>query len=170
VPDATSVLDTAEQLLDSPPRQLPAVIAELHSSVIESLESSLASASTIEEERLAAGLTDTGEVARRYARLAAEYRYLAYRDPLTALPNRRSFDDRMIALSHTGQDNALLVIDVDEFKEINDAQGHDGGDALLRQLAQTIHSAIRTGDTVARIGGVSSPCCYPTAHKQRPPA
>ena len=153
VPDATSVLDTAEQLLHSPPQQQPAVIAELHSNVIETPTSSPESASFIEEERLAAGLTDTGEVARRYARLAAEFRYLAYRDPLTALPNRRSFDDRMITLSNTGQDNALLVIDVDEFKEINDTQGHDAGDALLRHLAQTIHSAIRTGDTLARIGG-----------------
>jgi len=153
VPDATSVLYTAEKLLHDPPQQLPAVIAELHSSFIETSASSPASASDTEEERLAAGLADTGEVARRYARLAAEYRYLAYRDPLTALPNRRSFDDRMIALSNTGQDNALLVIDVDDFKEINDTQGHDAGDALLRQLAQTIHSTIRTGDTVARIGG-----------------
>ena len=107
----------------------------------------------MEDERLATEVTDTSEVARRYARLAAEYHYLAYRDPLTALPNRRAFDDRMIALSSSGEQNALLVIDVDEFKEINDTQGHDAGDALLRQLGQTIRDAIRAGDTVARIGG-----------------
>jgi len=67
----------------------------------------------------------------------------------------------MIALSHAGQDNALLVIDVDEFKEINDTEGHDAGDALLRQLAQTIHGAVRTNDTVARVGGDESTVLLP---------
>jgi diguanylate cyclase (GGDEF)-like protein len=107
----------------------------------------------MEDERLAAEATDASEVARRYARRAAEYRYLAYRDPLTELPNRRAFDDHMIALSRPGQHNALLVIDVDKFKEINDTQGHEAGDALLRRLAQAIRNAVRAGDTVARIGG-----------------
>jgi diguanylate cyclase len=59
----------------------------------------------------------------------------------------------MIALSNPGQHNALLVIDVDEFKEINDTQGHDAGDALLVRLGQAIRGAVRTGDMVARVGG-----------------
>lgn len=153
VSDAAVVLDAVERLLQSPPQPLPAAITTLQASVTGVDVPPLLSASASADERLGAGLTATSKVARRYARLAAEYRYLAYRDPLTSLPNRRSFDDRMIALSQQGQVNALLVIDVDEFKGVNDTQGHDAGDELLRQLAQTIQGAVRTGDTVARIGG-----------------
>jgi diguanylate cyclase (GGDEF)-like protein len=153
VPDATVVLDTVEGLLRDPPQEPPPVIVQLCSSGAGARPSSPASASVVENERLAAAVTDASEVARRYARRAAEYRYLAYRDPLTALPNRRAFEDRMIALVNPGQNNALLVIDVDEFKEINDTQGHEAGDALLVRLGQAIRGAVRTGDTVARIGG-----------------
>jgi diguanylate cyclase (GGDEF)-like protein len=129
------------------------MIAQLHSSYAQAALSLPASTGAVEDERLATEVTDTSEVARRYARLAAEYHYLAYRDPLTALPNRRAFEDRMIELSRHGEEGALLVVDVDEFKEINDTQGHDAGDALLRRLGQTIRDAVRAGDTVARVGG-----------------
>lgn len=151
VPDTAVVLDAVEELLCGQPQELVPTIAQLYSTVAETRPSS--SANVVEDERLAAEVTDASEVARRYARRAAEYRYLAYRDPLTALPNRRAFDDRMIALSNPGQHNALLVIDVDEFKEINDTQGHDAGDALLVRLGQAIRGAVRTGDMVARVGG-----------------
>ena len=72
---------------------------------------------------------------------------------MTELPNRCAFDDRMITLSNQGQPNALLVIDIDDFKHINDTQGDEAGDMLLRQLGQTISETVRAGDTVARIGG-----------------
>jgi diguanylate cyclase (GGDEF)-like protein len=120
-------------------------------------------ADTTEDERIAAEIAEESELTRRYARRAAEYRYLAYRDPLTTLPNRRAFDDRLIAISTLGPPNALLVIDVDEFKQLNDRQGHEAGDALLRRLGQAIRGAVRAGDTVARIGGdeftVLMPAC-----------
>ena len=110
------------------------MIAQLHASYAQAALSLPASAAiAVEDERLAAEVADTGEVTRRYARLAAEYRYLAYQDPLTELPNRRAFDDRMIALDSPGEQNALLVIDVNEFKTFNDTQGHEAGDALLRR-------------------------------------
>jgi diguanylate cyclase (GGDEF)-like protein len=150
VPDAAGALDAVEGLLQGPPQKLPPGMTR-RSTVAETRPS--LSTSAVEDERLAAEVTDASEVARRYARRAAEYRYLAYRDPLTTLPNRRAFDDHIIALSNSGQHNALLVIDVDEFKEINDTQGHDAGDALLVRLGQAIRGAVRTGDTVARIGG-----------------
>jgi hypothetical protein len=108
VPNAAIVLHTVEGLLHGSPQEPPSMIAQLRLSDAET-ERSL-SASAVEDERLAAEITDGSEVARRYARRAAEYRYLAYRDPLTALPNRRAFEDRMIALTQHGQDNALLVI------------------------------------------------------------
>jgi diguanylate cyclase (GGDEF)-like protein len=151
VRDAAVVLDTTKLLLHTPPQKLAPAIMRLRSSVRESRPSS--SASAVEDELLGAEIAAASEVARRYARRAAEYRYLAYRDPLTALPNRRAFEDRMVELSAHGEDSALLVIDVDEFKEINDAQGHDAGDALLVRLGQAIRGAVRAGDTVARIGG-----------------
>jgi diguanylate cyclase (GGDEF)-like protein len=151
VPNAAAVLDAVEGLLHDPSQKPPPAMTLLRSTTAQTRPSPPASA--VEDERLAAEVTDANEVARRYARRAAEYRYLAYRDPLTELPNRRAFDDHMIALSRPGQHNALLVIDVDKFKEINDTQGHEAGDALLRRLAQAIRSAVRAGDTVARIGG-----------------
>ena len=166
VPDAAAVLDAIEGLLHSPPQELAPMIAQLHCSYAEAALSLPTSAGAVEDERLAGEVADTSEVARRYARLAAEYHYLAYRDPLTELPNRRGFEDRMIELSRHGDDNALLVIDVDEFKDINDTQGHEAGDALLRRLGQTIRDAVRAGDTVARIGGdeftVLLPLCTQT--------
>lgn len=78
-------------------------------------------------------------------------------DSLTDLPNRRLFLDRLdLQLRHAARTQsllALLFIDLDHFKEINDSLGHDAGDALLRQAALRIQSSLRNEDTVARLGG-----------------
>jgi len=78
-------------------------------------------------------------------------------DPLTKLPNRRLFLDRLgqqVAKSQrTGSSLALLLIDLDEFKEVNDTLGHDVGDILLQEAARRIRGCIRDTDTVARLGG-----------------
>ncbi|MBI3903022.1 MAG: EAL domain-containing protein [Nitrosomonadales bacterium] len=78
-------------------------------------------------------------------------------DALTGLPNRRMFHDRLgqaAKKSHrTGLPAALMLIDLDRFKEINDTLGHDMGDLLLVTAAQRITSCIRESDTVARLGG-----------------
>jgi diguanylate cyclase (GGDEF)-like protein/PAS domain S-box-containing protein len=82
---------------------------------------------------------------------------LAYHDPLTMLPNRRLMGDRLkhaIATSmRNGHQGALLFIDIDNFKTLNDTRGHDVGDQLLQQIAQRITACVREGDTVARAGG-----------------
>jgi diguanylate cyclase (GGDEF)-like protein len=87
------------------------------------------------------------------ARLA----YLAQFDPLTGLPNRALLADRfsqvIVLAKRHGSPVAVLFIDLDEFKAVNDTLGHAGGDALLREVAARLHSAVRTGDTVARISG-----------------
>lgn len=78
-------------------------------------------------------------------------------DSLTRLPNRNLFRDRlgkeMQGVTRTDRSLALLFIDLDRFKEVNDLLGHDAGDKLLRQCADRICSCVRAADTVARLGG-----------------
>jgi diguanylate cyclase (GGDEF)-like protein/PAS domain S-box-containing protein len=82
---------------------------------------------------------------------------LAFFDPLTQLPNRRMLQDRLKFLtaqsSRTNQHGALLFIDIDHFKLLNDTRGHHIGDQLLVQVAERINSIIRTTDLAARLGG-----------------
>ena len=86
-----------------------------------------------------------------------EIRYLAFYDPLTRLPNRRLLLDRLhqaLATSARRQrQGALLFIDLDNFKTLNDTLGHNLGDSLLQHVAQRLASCVREGDTVARLGG-----------------
>jgi len=86
-----------------------------------------------------------------------EIQTLAFYDPLTELPNRRMLTDRLKqALANTPRHNrigALLFIDLDHFKTLNDTQGHFMGDLLLQQVAKRLRTCVREGDTVARLGG-----------------
>jgi len=95
----------------------------------------------------------TSELQRQQAILEK----MAYLDPLTGLQNRRSFDDdlrRLIAGSERGHGNiALLMIDLDGFKSINDSFGHDAGDTVLAEIALRLRSLVRATDLVARLGG-----------------
>ena len=87
----------------------------------------------------------------------AKIERLAFYDALTGLPNRRLLLDRLQkALVGTHREKsfgALIFIDLDNFKDLNDTQGHDMGDVLLRQVAQRLVSNVRACDTVARLGG-----------------
>jgi diguanylate cyclase (GGDEF)-like protein/PAS domain S-box-containing protein len=82
---------------------------------------------------------------------------LAYFDALTGLPNRRMLMDRLglalAAARRSGQVGALVCVDLDNFKQINDARGHTLGDQLLVEVAQRLTRLLRPGDTVARLGG-----------------
>lgn len=87
----------------------------------------------------------------------AEIERLAFFDPLTQLPNRRLLLDRLrqelAASSRRHHYGALLFIDLDDFKTLNDTRGHNTGDLLLKEMAQRLQSCVRQEDTVARLGG-----------------
>lgn len=90
-------------------------------------------------------------------RAEAQIERLAFYDPLTGLCNRRLFHDRLeqaqSASTRSQQWAAVCFIDLDNFKDLNDTQGHDQGDLLLQQVGKRLHAAVRDQDTVARLGG-----------------
>ncbi|MCX7679974.1 MAG: PAS domain S-box protein [Spirochaetes bacterium] len=90
-------------------------------------------------------------------KLEQSLQYLAHHDPLTGLPNRTLFNDRLQqAIAHASRNFSLLAVlflDLDNFKEVNDNLGHDVGDLLLKEVARRLEDSIREIDTVARFGG-----------------
>jgi diguanylate cyclase (GGDEF)-like protein len=83
----------------------------------------------------------------------AQLRHLAYHDPLTGLPNRAQLWDVLRSAAELGQGAAVLIVDVDDFKVVNDALGHPSGDELLVALSQRVRRCLRPGDTLARMSG-----------------
>ena len=95
--------------------------------------------------------------ARRRTAAEAEARALAFQDPLTGLPNRRQFDDALKAAiaapPRAGAAHAVLMLDLNGFKRINDIHGHPIGDEALIQVAMRLRMAVRGDDLIARLGG-----------------
>jgi diguanylate cyclase (GGDEF)-like protein len=116
-----------------------------------------ATAARADPEWSAAESTEqVAELVREKAREALEYRSLAFSDPLSGLPNRRALDDRFNALLATGgagSAGALVLIDVDRFKQVNDELGHAVGDRVLAELADVLERESREADFPARLGG-----------------
>ncbi|HYB32729.1 MAG TPA: EAL domain-containing protein [Steroidobacteraceae bacterium] len=119
--------------------------------VIESVGSNLTADPAV--QGLALNFRDISE---RKA-LEEQLRQLAFHDPLTLLANRNLFRDRVqhaLTLAQRGQTSvAVMFLDLDNFKNINDSLGHDAGDRLLQAVAQRIVKTTRSSDTVARLGG-----------------
>lgn len=113
--------------------------------------------------------------ALRYAverkRLQDRLQYLAHHDPLTALPNRTLFLDRLTQIMAQADRIAcrvaVLFIDLDRFKLVNDTLGHGAGDALLREAARRIGACIRASDTAARLGGDEFAVALSNVHDEK---
>jgi diguanylate cyclase (GGDEF)-like protein len=88
---------------------------------------------------------------------AEENQYQATHDSLTSLPNRTLFHDRLqqsiLGVARTGDAVAVMLMDLDRFKEINDALGHQTGDLVLQEMSLRLSGVVREGDTIARLGG-----------------
>ncbi len=103
------------------------------------------------------GFVSTSADITEHKRAEARMLHLAQHDPLTDLPNRLLFQDRlqqaMARSARSGSPLAVIVIDLDKFKAINDEAGHGVGDDVLKAIARRLRTALRDTDTVARIGG-----------------
>lgn len=99
-------------------------------------------------------------------RLQEDLHYQATHDGLTGLANRwmfmQHFEHGIQRARRSGQRMALLLLDLDEFKDVNDSHGHAAGDQVLIEMARRLRSSLRTGDVIARLGVTSSRCCCPT--------
>jgi diguanylate cyclase (GGDEF)-like protein len=96
-------------------------------------------------------------VTRRLRRQLDETEHQALHDSLTGLPNRLLFRDRveqaLLRAQRSGEGVAVMLIDLDRFKEVNDTLGHESGDLLLRELGERLATVLRSSDTFARLGG-----------------
>ena len=90
----------------------------------------------------------------------------AERDALTGILNRGAFDQIKASLKASPVPVALMLIDVDKFKEVNDGYGHEMGDKVLKQVANLLSSRFRTSDFVARIGGDEFAVILPEANEE----
>jgi diguanylate cyclase (GGDEF)-like protein/PAS domain S-box-containing protein len=111
----------------------------------------------LSQEELSFARAVASTLATALARLRSEERtrYEALHDPLTGLANRTLLRDRLqhaLAPRERGA-TAALFVDLDNFKQVNDAHGHAAGDLVLAEIARRLHTAVRPGDTIARLGG-----------------
>lgn len=141
-------------------------VPEMPVVVLSGLDDETVATTAVQEgaqDYLVKGQVDTNLLVRsiRYAierkRAEETIRRLAYYDPLTGLPNRVLFTDRLtLALAHAERNQqklAVMLLDLDRFKNINDTLGHTMGDRLLRVVGDQLRDHLRKNDTVARMGG-----------------
>lgn len=148
-------LTTGDRDIDIPVAGLSPEIKDM-AKAIDIFKRSLDDLDRLNEETLHINKSLVNEIGER-KRVEEELEHLAYHDTLTELPNRALFLDRLEhALERrcqTGHKHAVMFIDLDRFKVINDTLGHDSGDRLLQSTATMLQACVRQGDTVARLGG-----------------
>lgn len=165
--ESLSVIEQALSLAPTAERGSPTYLSLAHTyslllarrskSAVAALEygNALAADSWRQRQRTLAA----AQTMRAFAQLQAEHEQVtrdADTDALTGVANRRAFDRRLQALAHADEDDwqvGVLFIDLDEFKGVNDTQGHAVGDAMLQGVAQAIDANSREDDLVARVGG-----------------
>lgn len=166
-------------LIASPPFDLPALAAQPLSELLAASRGSFSCEATLQSGRgdtlwvtlhvslvrdrsdeplhLICQLEDVTERKRAEESLTARIAYLAYHDELTGLPNRAMFGEHLeLALARADRNltaTAVLYLDLNRFKLVNDSLGHAAGDELLRQAATRLTRAVRASDLVARVGG-----------------
>ncbi|MDQ3867571.1 MAG: EAL domain-containing protein [Actinomycetota bacterium] len=110
---------------------------------------------------------------RRLRRQAQENQQQALHDALTGLPNRTLFRDRLnqavAAARRDGHETAVMLLDLDRFKEVNDTLGHASGDLLLTELARRLCEVVRESDSIARLGGDEFALLLPRVHASSDP-
>ena len=108
-------------------------------------------------------VAEVGGALLQASRMLAHAQHLAHYDPLTGLCNRVLFSElvlRELAVAQrSGESFAILAIDLDGFKAVNDMHGHAAGDAVLKEAAERMADAVRVSDVAARLGATSSRCC-----------
>jgi diguanylate cyclase (GGDEF)-like protein/PAS domain S-box-containing protein len=117
----------------------------------------VAASAVLDERGQPAAYLATVKDHTRIKRMEEEIKRLAFYDVLTELPNRRLFEDRLqraqAAATRSDRHSAVVLIDLDGFKEINDVLGHEAGDRLLVEVGRRLKACVREVDTAARLGG-----------------
>jgi diguanylate cyclase (GGDEF)-like protein len=164
-PEAPSLLEGAAPVLSLLPGTILLAVVVLRGGAPTAVQLLLVSVTA--GAMVARGLLTGAEQRHTVARLRAREREAitaARRDPLTGLDNRTAMHDRLTTLmTSSGQPGiALALLDLDDFKDINDTHGHDTGDAVLREVARRLCLAAPSGALVARLGGDEFAVCVPT--------
>lgn len=125
---------------------------------------------TAEEQHVQYLIVASRDITKR--KLAEEnYRHMAFHDPLTGAPNRWLFKEHLIySLACAKEYNhllAVLFLDIDDFKQINDTMGHDTGDEFLKRFVERLKSCIREADSIARMGGDEFIVLLPSVHSAK---
>ena len=155
VENSMDVRLAVDELLAGPPQSAPRIVELLRSDgSVTSPGHEHPGESDLVAERMSRATDHAVELARQHVRQSQAYRELAFRDPLTGMANRRAFEDELVSVTEkAGPNAAVMMIDVDTFKAVNDTQGHDAGDELLRVIATMISGSVRPSDVAARLGG-----------------
>jgi diguanylate cyclase len=170
MPAAAATMPTrAQDSHDGRLAECLSTVARLRAALVESLGQNRRFAAEAAAARAALAWAQAELAATRAA--AADARRQALHDGLTSLPNRRFFSERLDQVMTRAESGraplAVLYLDLDRFKPINDAYGHEAGDELLRIVAARLSRAVRAEDMVSRLGGDEFACLIPNGLDRR---